>query len=86
MKDRETITAAELDEAFDNGEEVLHYFDLSTARRQGREAKGVNVDFPAWMMRALDGEARRLGITRQALIKTWIADRLDAREGGPAER
>jgi len=26
----------------------------------------------------LDQEAQRLGVTRQALIKQWIAERLDA--------
>ena len=33
-------------------------------------------DFPAWMIDSLDREARRLGVTRQSIIKVWIADRL----------
>ena len=48
---RETITAAELDEKFDNGEDVSEYFDWSKARRPNQEARRVNVDFPAWMVR-----------------------------------
>lgn len=38
----------------------------------------VNVDFPTWEVAALDREAERLGITRQSLIKVWIAERIDA--------
>ena len=64
-------------ERFDEGEDVLDYFDLESAERPNRELKRVNVDFPLWMVEALDDEAGRLGINRQAVIKTWIAERLD---------
>lgn len=37
----------------------------------------VNVDFPSWMIESLDREARRLGVTRQSIIKLWIAERLE---------
>jgi CopG antitoxin of type II toxin-antitoxin system len=70
------ITAAELDEKFDNGENVSEYFDWSKARRPNQEPRRVNVDFPAWMVRDLDKEAGRLGVTRQSLIKMWIAEKL----------
>jgi hypothetical protein len=70
------ISAAELDRKFDDGEDISEYFDWSTARRPGLEPKRVNVDFPTWMVDGLDREAARLGITRQALIKTWIAEKL----------
>lgn len=76
MKARETITAEELDEKFDNGEDVSAYFDWSKMRRPNQEARRVNVDFPAWMVQGLDREAGRLGVTRQSLIKMWIAERL----------
>lgn len=71
-----TISAAELDKKFDDGEDINEYIDWSTARRPGLEPKRVNVDFPTWMVTALDREARLLGITRQALIKTGIAEKL----------
>ena len=71
-----TITAQELDEKFDNGEDVSAYFDLSKARRPNLEARRVNVDFPAWVVEGLDREARQLGVTRQSVIKMWIAERL----------
>ena len=68
------------DEAFDKGDEdITEYLDLSTARRPGLEQKRVNVDFPAWMVESLDNEAKRLGITRQSLIKMWIAQILGKR-------
>jgi hypothetical protein len=76
MKTLEKITAQELDEKFDNGEDVSAYFDFSKARRPNQEARRVNVDFPAWMVQGLDKEAGRLGVTRQSLIKMWIAEKL----------
>ncbi len=76
MKVAERITAAELDEKFDNGEDVSAYFDFSKARRPNQEPRRVNVDFPAWVVQGLDREAGRLGVTRQSLIKMWIAERL----------
>jgi len=72
------MKAEELDKKFDNGEDVLEFFDLSTLRRPGLETKPVNVDFPQWMVDALDKEAQRLGIQQQALIKVGIAERLNA--------
>lgn len=71
------MKAAEFDEKFDAGEEVTDLLDLARARRPGIEPKRVNVDFPAWMVSALDKEARKLGVTRQSLIKFWLADRLE---------
>ena len=78
MTGRETITAEELDRKFDDGEDVSAYIDWSTARRVNVKPKRVNVDFPAWVVNRLDREAQRLGVTRQALIKMWIAERLEA--------
>jgi hypothetical protein len=70
------MKAKTFDRKFDSGEKVVDYLDLSKARRVGTDAKRVNVDFPAWMVDSLDREARRLGVTRQSLIKLWLADRL----------
>jgi hypothetical protein len=76
MTVRETITTEQFDEMFDNGEDVSAYVDWSKARRPNQEPRRVNVDFPAWMVRDLDREAGRLGVTRQSLIKMWIAEKL----------
>lgn len=72
------MKAEDLDQKFDEGEDVLNHFDLSTLKRPGLEIKRVNVDFPQWMVDALDQEAKRLGIHRQAVIKFWISERLNA--------
>ena len=70
------ITAEEFDRIFDEGkEDVLQYADLSKAYRLG-DMKRVNVDFPVWMTEALDRRAKHLGVTRQSLIKMWIAEKL----------
>ena len=71
------MKAEELDQMFDEGVEILEHFDLSSARHPGLETKRVNVDFPIWMVDALDREAQRVGVHRQAIIKTWIAGILD---------
>lgn len=70
------MRAEDFDRAFDDGEDVSAYIDWENARRPNLEPHSVNVDFPTWVVQALDREAERLGVTRQALIKLWIADRL----------
>jgi hypothetical protein len=71
------MKASEFDHKFDEGENVTADLDLSRIRRPAQEQRRVNVDFPAWMVRSLDREARRLGVTRQSIIKVWIAERLE---------
>ena len=70
------VSAEAFDRAFDTGEDMIPYLDLDQATRPGLAARRVNVDFPAWMIDGLDARAAHLGITRQALIKIWIAERL----------
>ena len=70
------VKASEFDRAFDEGKNVSRLLDVSKARRPGLEQRRVNVDFPIWMIQSLDREARRLGVTRQSIIKVWIAERL----------
>ena len=70
------MKAKSLDEKFDSGEDVVKYLNLQKAARSGQKQRRVNVDFPDWMVDSLDKEARRLGVTRQAVIKVWIAEKL----------
>ncbi len=70
------ITATEFDEKFDTGEDLSEYYDLNHATRPGLEAKRVSVDFPVWMVQKLDRVARRLGVTRQSVIKVYISEKL----------
>ena len=71
------MKASELDKRFDDGEDITSELDLTRVRRPNREQRRVNVDFPTWMIDSLDREARRLGVTRQSIIKVWIAERLE---------
>jgi hypothetical protein len=70
------VSANEFDAKFDTCADISEFVDWSKMQRPGRETRRVNVDFPGWVVEALDREARRLGVTRQALIKLWIAERL----------
>ena len=71
------MKASELDRKFDEGEDIGAHIDWSKARRPNLDAKRVNVDFPVWMVELLDRESRKLGVTRQSLIKLWLADKLE---------
>jgi hypothetical protein len=71
------MKASEFDKKFDEGENIVTDLELAKARRPAEETKRINVDFPAWMVASLDREARRLGVTRQSIIKMWLAERLE---------
>ena len=77
MKSTST-TAQHFDERFDAGASVREALELSSAVRRNQGQRRVNVDFPNWMVDQLDHEAHRLGVTRQSVIKIWLAERLDA--------
>lgn len=72
------MKAKDFDKEFESGKDVMKYLDMSKATRPGQDQKRVNVDFPVWMIESLDKEAKRLGVTRQSIIKVWIAERLKA--------
>ncbi len=72
------MKANEFDKTFDNGEDMTGHLDLKNAQRPGLKTKRVNVDFPEWMIQRLDQESKKLGITRQSIIKVWIAEKLKA--------
>lgn len=71
------MKAEALDKQFDDGADIGAALDLSKAKRVLLEQKRVNVDFPAWMIESLDREAGKLGVTRQSIIKVWLAERLE---------
>ena len=77
------MKAENFDRKFDTGQEdIIEDLDLSTARRVNQEHKRINVDFPAWVVTALDREAARIGVTRQSIIKVWMVERLKSEIGG----
>ena len=71
------MKAKKFDRDFDQGKDVTGALDRSKARRPKQEQRRVNVDFPTWMIEMLDKEASRLGVTRQSIIKVWLAERLE---------
>lgn len=70
------MKAKKFDADFESDKDMTAYLDLSKARRPLQEQKRVNVDFPTWMIESLDREASLLGVTRQSIIKVWLAERL----------
>ena len=81
------ITAKEFDEKFDNGEDITEHLNFENAVRLKdiktlkTETRKVNVDFPEWIIESLDKEAKKIGVTRQSIIKVWIAERLKEEMG-----
>ena len=71
------MKASSFDKKFDSGADITGDLDISRARRLNQEPKRINVDFPTWMIESLDREAKRLGVTRQSIIKVWIAEMLE---------
>ena len=71
------MKAEEFDVKFDDGEDITELLDLSQARRPGYEQKRINIDFPIWMIAALEHEAQCLGVTSDSIIKLWLAEHLD---------
>lgn len=71
------MKAKTFDKQFDEGADITAALDLSKGRRVLQEQKRVNVDFPTWMIESLDREAGKLGVTRQSIIKVWLAERLE---------
>ena len=84
-KKKVTITAEELDRRFDDGEDISQFLDWSKATRPHLAQRRVNVDLPLWMINTLDLEAKRVGVTRQSVVKMWLSDRIKA-ESGSRER
>ena len=72
------MKAKKFEQEFDDGADITASLDLSKGRRVLQAQKRVNVDFPTWMVDSLDREASKLGVTRQSVIKVWLAERLQA--------
>jgi hypothetical protein len=78
------MKAKEFEKKFDEAkEDLLEDLELSTARRVNLEQKRINVDFPSWVVEALDREATRIGVTRQSIIKMWLVERLQLEASRP---
>jgi hypothetical protein len=71
------MKANDFDAQFDEGTAIVTGLDVSKAQRVLQAQRRVNVDFPTWMIESLDREANKLGVTRQSVIKVWLAERLE---------
>jgi len=71
------MKAKTFERKFDDGKDITDALDLTKARRPLQAQRRVNVDFPTWMIDRLDKEARRVGVTRQSIIKIWLSERLE---------
>jgi hypothetical protein len=78
------MKAKKFEQQFDEGADITASLDLSKAKRVLQEQKRVNVDFPTWMIDSLDREAGKLGVTRQSIIKVWLAERLEMLGSNPS--
>lgn len=71
------ISNNELEKKFDSGEDISDYVDWNHAKKLNIKQKRVNVDLPIWMVHQLDKESKKIGITRQSIIKVWLSERMD---------
>ncbi|MBI1299914.1 CopG family transcriptional regulator [bacterium] len=79
------MKAKEFEEKFDDDmSDVIDDLDLSTVKRTNQAQTTINIDFPGWMLESLDKEANRLGVSRQSIIKVWLAERLEANAASKA--
>jgi len=79
------ISAKKFDEMFEKGKDIADYLDASNTVsakefKESLEIKRVNIDFPVRIVNKLDIEAKKIGVTRQSLIKMWIAEKLSETE------
>jgi CopG antitoxin of type II toxin-antitoxin system len=71
------MKAEDFEKQFDEDIDITSLLDVSKSKRILQAQKRVNVDFPTWMIESLDREAAKLGVTRQSIIKVWLAERLE---------
>jgi hypothetical protein len=72
------MKAKTFDSDFKSGNDITGSLDLSKIKRPNQTQRRVNVNFPTWMIESLDKEASRPGVTRQSIIKVWLAERLES--------
>jgi hypothetical protein len=74
---RVAVSADEIARRADRGEDVSRFF--TNTGRMMAPIQRVNVDFTREMLDELDEAARKLNISRQAVIKTFVREGLDKR-------
>jgi hypothetical protein len=77
LKKPSISSASQFDRHFDEGGDITSFIVPSSIKRPGLDQKRVNIDFPVWVIKSLDLEATRIGVSRQSLIKMWITEKLE---------
>jgi len=72
MKNPSISNSSQFDQHFDEGGDITSYIVPSSIKRPGLEQ-----NFPVWVIKSLDLEATRVGVSRQSLIKMWITEKLE---------
>jgi len=70
------MNVSDFDKKFDDGEDITKLLDLKKAERSSQVQTRISLNLPEWMVRQLDMEAKRTGVTRQSLIKLWLSEKL----------
>jgi len=75
------MKADEFDKLFEQ-EDISEHLDFTKAMKITDfektiiKTKKINVDLPENILFLLDKEASKIGVTRQSIIKVWLAERL----------
>ncbi len=93
-KKESVITAKEFEEIFGRVGDFSAYVDKAQPApsapvtpapaeppQPGLELRRVTIDFPEWVIESLEAESRLIGVSKQAIVKMWIAERLQQRQG-----
>ena len=70
------MKAEEFDRLFDDGESIIEYLDLTQIKRSNSEQQTIALEFPSWMIEALNKESQRLNLPLQVIVKGWIEEKL----------
>ena len=70
-KPTHVVDIEEIAERAERGEDISAHFPKTFVAKQR-----VNIDFPLALLRTIDAECGRIGVTRQAWIKMVCAERL----------
>jgi len=71
---RKKIKAVDFDKEFDKGD-VTEHLDLKSVKAR-YPVRRISIDFPESVIDEVDMEAAKIGVTRTALIKMWVAQQL----------
>jgi hypothetical protein len=79
------ITAEEFDRKFDNGEDISAYVDWSKATRPNLEPVEMTIVVKRGTLLRLDRRAKELGLSRDALLESWLTEKLEDQRKDAAE-